>query len=151
MANTQYDPTNDDGEMIFGSEEEILDSLKAPVIPAGDYTFQFVKWEFKKSRAKQLPGVNFQFKCLDCAEFPNATIFRWDGWKTKFLTETLAALAGPGGLAGARITLPELEDGSCEFLNGLVGTEFSARIKVETYKDEEAGDETKSNKIARYL
>ena len=151
MANNQYDPTTDDGEMIFGSEEEILESLKPPVLPAGDFSFQFTKWEFKRSRAKQLPGINFHFKCLDCAEMPNAMIFRWDGWKTKFLTETLAALAGPKGLVGARITLPELEDGTCEFLSSLLGNEFSARIKVETYKDEEAGDEIKSNKIARYL
>ncbi len=151
QATEDYDATSaDDDVMSFGEFEDELEKSKGIIIPAGQYTLVLKKWEFKRSRQKGSPGVNFYFEVVGQPEYKNAMLIHWSGWNTIHLRRTLLALCGKA-LAGERFTMSDVEEGSWDIVANEVGTEVEAIVKVEEYTDDETEDVVKSNKISKFL
>ena len=152
-------------ELDFGDLQTEKENLSR-VAPAGTYDLVFTKWEYRESRAKGTPGVNFEFKTINCdePEWNNFSLFHWCGGGTFFFKQAILAIfkdrleelndldSDSQEYEDAKLKLlpEEVKNNECPDLDEAQGSIVTGEIIIDTYTPED-GDAMKSNKIKKFL
>lgn len=149
----------------FGSWESEEKNLNTTV-PAGTYDLQLDKWEYRESKNKGTPGVNFLFKIVqnEDSTLNGRVIFHWAGWGTFFFRSCVMALfedmlkelnsMDPDSKeyedSKLKLNLTDVQNDLSEDLDGAVGNIVVAEVAVNKWENASTGESGENNKIAKF-
>ena len=149
----------------FGSWESEEKNL-SNTVPAGIYDLQLDKWEYRESKNKGTPGVNFVFKIVQNEDptLNSRVVFHWAGWGTFFFRGCVMALfedhlkelnsMDPDSKeyedSKLKLNLVDVQNDLSEDLDNAIGNIVIAEVAVNVWKNEATGESGENNKISKF-
>lgn len=149
----------------FGSWESEEKNL-SNTVPAGIYDLQLDKWEYRESKNKGTPGVNFVFKIVQNEDptLNGRVVFHWAGWGTFFFRGCVMALfedhlkelnsMDPDSKeyedSKLKLNLVDVQNDLSEDLDNAIGNIVIAEVAVNVWKNEATGESGENNKISKF-